>query len=70
MRKIEVNGYCVKTGKVILDIVVKMISLKQKKCLDLLTEKGVYPYDYMNSFDKFNDEKNCHLKNNFYSRLK
>ena len=28
--KIEVDGYCVKTGKVILDIVVKMISLKQK----------------------------------------
>ena len=30
MKKIEVDGYCVKTGKVILDIVVKMISLKQK----------------------------------------
>ena len=22
----------------------------------LLTQKGVYPYDYMNSFDKFQDE--------------
>ena len=30
MKKIEVNGYCVITGKVILDIVVKIISLKQK----------------------------------------
>ena len=28
--KKEVNGYCVITGKVILDIVVKMISSKQK----------------------------------------
>ena len=43
-------------------------SIKTEKCLDLLTEKGIYPYDYMNSFDKFNDE---HLpsKEQFYSRL-
>ena len=42
--------------------------IKTEKCLDLLTEKGVYPYDYMNLFDKFNDE---HLpsKEQFYSRL-
>ena len=42
--------------------------IKTEKCLDLLTEKGLYPYDYMNSFDKFNDE---HLpsKEQFYSRL-
>ena len=42
--------------------------IKTEKCLDLLTEKGVYPYDYMNSFDIFNDE---HLpsKEQFYSRL-
>ena len=26
--------------------------------LDLLTEKGVHPYDYMNSLSKFNDT--CH----------
>ena len=25
--------------------------------LDLLTEKGVYPYDYMNSLSKFNDKE-------------
>ena len=24
--------------------------IKTEKCLDLLTEKGVYPYDYMNAF--------------------
>ena len=57
MKKKEVNGYCVITGKVILDIVVKNDIIKTEKCLDLLTEKGVYPYDYMNSFDKFNDEQ-------------
>ena len=30
MKKKEVHGYCVITGEVNLDIVVKMISLKQK----------------------------------------
>ena len=30
---------------------------KTEKCSDLLTEKGVYPYDYMNTFDKFNEEQ-------------
>ena len=35
---------------------------------DLLTEKGVYPYDYMNTFDKFNDEQ-LPSKEQFYSRL-
>ena len=42
--------------------------IKTEKCLDLLTEKGVYPYDYMNSFDKFNDER-LPSKEQFYSRL-
>ena len=42
--------------------------IKTEKCLDLLTEKGVYPFDYMNSFNEFNDE---HLpsKEQFFSRL-
>ena len=35
---------------------------------DLLTEKGVYPYDYMNTFDKF-DEEQLPSKEQFYSRL-
>ena len=42
--------------------------IKTEKCLDLLTEKGVYPYDYMNAFDKFNDEQ-LPSKEQFYSRL-
>ena len=42
--------------------------IRTEKCLDLLTEKGVYPYDYMNSFDKFNDE-DLPSKEQFYSRL-
>ena len=42
--------------------------IESEKCLDLLTEKGVYPYDYMNSFDKFNDEV-LPDKDDFYSRL-
>ena len=36
--------------------------------LDLLTDKGVYPYDYMNSFDKFKD-KELPPKEAFYSQL-
>ena len=68
MKKIEENGYCVIIGKVILDIVVKNDIIKTEKCLDLLSEKGVYPYDYMNAFEKFNDEQ-LTSKEQFYSRL-
>ena len=42
--------------------------IKTEKCLGLLTEKGVYPYDYMNAFDKFTDEQ-LPSKEQFYSRL-
>ena len=36
--------------------------------LDLLTDKGVYPYDYFTSFDKFR-EKQLPPKEAFYSNL-
>ena len=42
--------------------------IKTEKCLDLLTEKGVYPYDYLNAFDSFNDEQ-LPSKEQFYNRL-
>ena len=32
------------------------------KNLEILKQKGAYPYEYMNSFEKFN-EKNCVLEN-------
>ena len=35
---------------------------------DFLTEKGVYPYDYMNTFDKFVEEQ-LPSKEQSYSRL-
>ena len=39
-----------------------------KEKLDLVTRKGVCPYDYMNSFDRFNED--ClPSKNEFYSKL-
>ena len=40
-------------------------------CFQLLTEKGVYtyPYDYMNTFDKFNEEQLASEKQ-FYRRLR
>ena len=37
------------------------------KKLDLMVRKGVYPYDYMDSFDKFN--KKLPMKEEFYSIL-
>ena len=36
--------------------------------LDLLTDKGVYPYDYFTSFDKFR-ERQLPPKDKFYSNL-
>ena len=42
--------------------------LKTKNCLDLLTAKGVYPYDYTNAFEQ-NNEKQLPSKEQFYSRL-
>ena len=42
--------------------------IKSEKCQDLLTDKGVHPYDYMNSFDKFDDEQ-LPSKDDCYSQL-
>ena len=42
--------------------------VKTTKDLDLLTDKGVYPYDYFDSFDKFR-ERQLPPKEAFYSRL-
>ena len=37
--------------------------------LKILKEKGAYPYEYMNSFERFNEEKLCARKY-FYSSTK
>ena len=42
--------------------------IKSKTDLNLLTDKGVYPYDYMNSWNKF-DEIKLPKKEDFYSHL-
>ena len=42
--------------------------IRNKTDLDLLTEKGVYPYDYMNSSDKFNESQLPSIED-FYSQL-
>jgi len=42
--------------------------VKDDKDLDILTDKGVYPYDYMNAWDKFN-ETELPKKEDFYSKL-
>ena len=47
---------------------LKYTSQKFKgKKLDLMARKGVYPYDYMDSFDKFNEK--LPMKEKFYSVL-
>ena len=42
--------------------------VSSKEDLDLLTEKGVYPYDYFDSFDRFR-ERELPPKEAFYSKL-
>ena len=37
--------------------------------LELLKQKGAYPYEYMNSFERFN-EKNYRLENSFLVQQK
>ena len=37
--------------------------------LELLKQKGAYPYEYMNSFEKFNEEK-LPAKKSFYRSTK
>ena len=37
--------------------------------LELLKQKGVYPYEYMDSFEKFNEEK-LPARKHFFSSIK
>ena len=63
-----------------LDKLVKNLSDKDFKylieefgseSLELLKQKGVYPYEYMNSFERFNEKtKNLPVKKYFYSSIK
>ena len=61
-----------------LDKLVKNLSDKDfkylieefgSKNLKLLKQKGTYPYEYTNSFERFNEEK-LPAKNCFYSSIK
>ena len=40
----------------------------KKEKLELMTQKGVYPYDYMDSFERFN-ETQLPSKNEIFSQL-
>ena len=42
--------------------------VKNNEDLDMLTDKGIYPYDYMNTWDKFKETK-LPPKEAFYSKL-
>ena len=57
-----------KIGKLVSDIQAPTPYIKSKTDLNLLTDKGVYPYDYMNSWEKF-DEIKLPDKDDFYSQL-
>ena len=46
-----------------------LIEESGSKNLELLKQKGVYPYEYMNSFKRFNGEK-IPAKKCFYSSIK
>ena len=48
----------------------KFVYLKKefREKFELLTQKGIYPYDYMNSFEKFS-ERQLPSKEDFYSKL-
>ena len=61
-----------------LDKLVKNLSDKDfkylieefgSKNLELLKQKGVYPYEYMNSFERFDEEK-LPARKDFYSSIK
>ena len=61
-----------------LDKLVKKLSDKDFKYLieefgsenlELLKQKGTYPYEYMNSFERFDEEK-LPARKDFYSSIK
>ena len=71
MKKIKGNGYEETTGKVTVDTCrysSKSDIFKTEKCLDLLAEKELYPNDYANAFEKFNEEQ-LPSKEQFYGKL-
>ena len=59
--------------KLVKNLVVKDFKYlaKEFSCesLELLKQKGAYPYEYMNSFKRFNEHKLCARKH-FYSSAK
>ena len=57
-------------GKKLVDKDFKYLSEKfSGKYLEVVKEKGIYPYEYMNSFKKFNETK-LPSKDEFFSSLK
>ena len=51
-----------------INIYIINLNLGENDNTHLLKQKGVYPYEYTNSFDKFN-ETNLPSKESFYSSL-
>ena len=52
----------------LLNIFLKEINSAKK--LKLMKQKGVYPYDYIDSFNRFSEKKITNYKDDFYSILK
>ena len=46
-----------RTGKITLNSVKVIPYVSNDEDFDLLTDKGVYPYDYFTSFDKFRERQ-------------
>ena len=64
------NASLDKLAKSLSDDSFKYLTKKfGSKNLELLKQKGVYPYEYMNSFKRFNEERSSERKC-FYSSKK
>ena len=64
------NSSLDKLAKSLSDDYFKYLTKKfGSKTLELLKQKGAYPYEYMNSFKRFNEEKSSERKC-FYSSKK
>ena len=54
----------------LISINAKILDIKfGSKNLELLKQKGAYPYEYMDSFKRFNEDKLC-ARRYFYSSTK
>ena len=62
------NNYDVSNFKIIYKYFFKKYPNMSKKDFKLIITKGIYPYEYMDSFDKFNEQQLPPIEK-FYSSI-